>query len=86
MLFRHYRIIPLIVLMTDLKLINTLPGLLLVYSAVNVPFAVLLLTGFFRSLPQELEDAAAIDGASHAIRKQDGRWTVVTSKGLIVAR
>ena len=57
-------VVPLIVLMTDLKLINTLPGLILVYSAANVPFAVLLLTGFFRSLPQELEDAAAIDGAS----------------------
>lgn len=57
-------VVPLIVLMTDLHLVNTLPGLILVYSAVNVPFAVLLLTGFFRSLPQELEDAAAIDGAS----------------------
>lgn len=57
-------VVPLIVLMTDLHLVNTLPGLILVYSAVNVPFAVLLLTGFFRSLPRELEDAAAIDGAS----------------------
>lgn len=39
-------------------------SLLLVYIATSLPFAVFLLTGFFRTLPSEVEDAAAIDGAS----------------------
>ena len=55
-------IIPLIVQLGDLRLINTLPGLVLVYAALGLPFTILLLTGFFRTLPRELEDAAAIDG------------------------
>lgn len=36
----------------------------LLYVATSLPFAVFLLTGFLRSLPQELEEAAALDGAS----------------------
>lgn len=56
--------IPLVVLLADIHLIDTLPGLIFTYSAVGVPFSVLLLTGFFRSLPRDLEDAGAIDGAS----------------------
>ncbi|UQN28916.1 carbohydrate ABC transporter permease [Brachybacterium kimchii] len=36
----------------------------LLYVATSLPFAVFLLTGFFRSLPEELEEAAALDGAS----------------------
>lgn len=36
----------------------------ILYVATSLPFAVFLLTGFFRSLPSELEEAAALDGAS----------------------
>lgn len=39
-------------------------SLYLLYVATSLPFAVFLLTGFFRSLPTELEEAAALDGAS----------------------
>lgn len=39
-------------------------SLFLVYVATSLPFAVFLLTGFFRSLPSEVEEAASIDGAS----------------------
>lgn len=39
-------------------------SLTIIYVATSLPFAVFLLTGFFRSLPQELEEAAALDGAS----------------------
>lgn len=39
-------------------------SLLLLYVATSLPFAVFLLTGFFRSLPTDLEEAAALDGAS----------------------
>lgn len=39
-------------------------SLLILYVATSLPFAVFLLTGFFRSLPGELEEASALDGAS----------------------
>jgi N-acetylglucosamine transport system permease protein len=57
-------IIPLFVAMAKLHLTNNLFGLFMIYVGVSIPFTVFLLTGFFRSLPEELEEAAAIDGAS----------------------
>ncbi len=56
--------IPLFVLLARLHLADTLQGLILTYVGVSIPFTILLLTGFFRTLPTELEDAAAIDGCS----------------------
>lgn len=56
--------IPLFALLAGLKLINTIPGLILVYVSLSIPFTVYILTGFFSSLPQELEDAAVIDGCN----------------------
>ncbi len=56
--------IPLFALLAGIKLINTIPGLILVYVSLSVPFTVYILTGFFSSLPSELEDAAVIDGAT----------------------
>ncbi|MFN8530597.1 MAG: carbohydrate ABC transporter permease [Anaerolineae bacterium] len=56
--------IPLFALLAGLKLINSMPGLVLVYVALSIPFTVYILTGFFSTLPQELEDAAVIDGAN----------------------
>ncbi|RZQ61732.1 carbohydrate ABC transporter permease [Amycolatopsis suaedae] len=57
-------VIPLFVGMAELNLTDDLFGLLLIYVALSLPFTVFLLTGFFRSLPGEMEEAAAIDGAS----------------------
>ncbi|MGX7824988.1 carbohydrate ABC transporter permease [Actinokineospora sp. 24-640] len=57
-------VIPLFIGMSDLGLTNNLFGMFLVYVALSLPFTVFLLTGFFKSLPDELEEAAAIDGAS----------------------
>lgn len=57
-------VIPIFVMFQGVGLVNSLTGLTLVYIAVQTPFTVFLLTGFFRSLPFELEEAAAIDGAS----------------------
>jgi ABC-type glycerol-3-phosphate transport system permease component len=57
-------LIPLHVMLTRAGLINTLPGLILVYIALSVPFTVFVLTGFFASLPRELEEASAIDGCN----------------------
>lgn len=56
--------IPLFGMLAGLKLINTMPGLILVYVSLSIPFTVYILTGFFSSLPQELEDSAVIDGAT----------------------
>lgn len=55
---------PLYLLLRDVGLINTYPGLVLPYITFATPLAVWLLTGFFRQLPRDLEDAAMIDGAS----------------------
>jgi raffinose/stachyose/melibiose transport system permease protein len=57
-------IIPLFVQLKWLGLINTHAGLILVYTAMGLPSAIFILTGFLRTLPNELEDQARIDGAS----------------------
>jgi N-acetylglucosamine transport system permease protein len=56
--------IPLFVIMTTLKINNTLLGLGVLFIALSLPFTVFMLSGFFTSLPIELEEAAIIDGAS----------------------
>ncbi|HNR68374.1 MAG TPA: carbohydrate ABC transporter permease [bacterium] len=57
-------IIPFFELIRDLRLFDTHVGLILVHSAVQLPFVIWLLYGFFRTIPQEVEDAALIDGCS----------------------
>ena len=57
-------LIPLFVLMQRLGLVNSLVGLFIIYTALSLPFTIILLTGFFGSLPVELEEAASLDGAS----------------------
>jgi raffinose/stachyose/melibiose transport system permease protein len=50
-------------LMKQLGLIDSLGGLVLVYIAIRIPFAVFIFANFMRTLPRELEEAARIDGA-----------------------
>lgn len=57
-------LIPQFILAKNLGLINSLPGLILVYSAGPLAFNTFLLRGFFENLPRELEESAVIDGAS----------------------
>jgi ABC-type glycerol-3-phosphate transport system permease component len=57
-------ILPLFVFMVRIGLINSLAGVVIIYSGLLIPFSVYLLVSFFRSLPGELFDAAAIDGCS----------------------
>ncbi|MEK5398037.1 carbohydrate ABC transporter permease [Paenibacillus sp. FSL K6-2859] len=54
--------IPLFSLFYSLNLTGSTFTLIFVYIFTNVPFAVFLLTGFFASIPKELEESAAIDG------------------------
>jgi len=56
--------LPLSRVISKLGLEDRLWALVLVYPSFTVPFAVWLLMGFFKTVPQELEDAALIDGCS----------------------
>lgn len=56
-------IVPLFSMFRALGLINSLPGLALVNVVAYVSFATVILTGYFRTIPQDLIDAARIDGA-----------------------
>jgi multiple sugar transport system permease protein len=56
--------IPMFILMFNLRLTGGLGGLLLAYLSFNVPFCTWLILGYFRSIPEELENAARIDGCS----------------------
>jgi raffinose/stachyose/melibiose transport system permease protein len=56
--------IPLYREMHDLQLINTYYGAILLYVASQLPFVIFLYTGFIKTVPRELEEAALIDGAS----------------------
>lgn len=55
---------PLFLVLRGAGLINTVPGLVLPYLTFAMPLSVWLLTGFFRQLPREIEEAALVDGAS----------------------
>ncbi len=56
--------IPMFALLANMNLVNTRVGLILVYVSLSIPFTVYILTGFFSSLPTELEEAAVIDGCT----------------------
>lgn len=59
-------VIPIFLLLRSMNLTNSLLGLILVYSSVNVPFSAFILKNFIDSVPNELCEAAKIDGASVA--------------------
>ncbi|HUL05544.1 MAG TPA: carbohydrate ABC transporter permease [Candidatus Acidoferrum sp.] len=56
-------IVPLFVLYTQLELISTFRGTILIYAGLLTPFSVYLLTTFFRTLPRDIFEAAHMDGA-----------------------
>ncbi len=55
---------PLLSLVYKLRLTNTLWSLIFPYTAMHLPFGILIMRTFFRGLPAELEEAARIDGCS----------------------
>ncbi len=57
--------IPVFTVIVDLRLLNTLLGLVLVYTANAIPLGVFLMYSFFASIPDELEEAALVDGCTH---------------------
>ena len=56
--------LPLFIVMAKTGIIDTHFGLILVYVAMNVPFTIWLIDGFFRQIPPDLAEAAEIDGCT----------------------
>jgi multiple sugar transport system permease protein len=57
-------IAPIFRIFAPLGLTNSLTGLIIIYTAYNVPFAAFLMQSFFDGIPKDLEEAAMIDGAT----------------------
>jgi len=56
--------IPLYRILTNLGIINTYMALIATYPTFLMPFATWVMLGYYRSIPEDLEDAAMIDGAT----------------------
>ncbi|MEU5868616.1 MULTISPECIES: carbohydrate ABC transporter permease [unclassified Nonomuraea] len=59
-------LVPLFFVVQNLGLGNSLPGLILVYTAYSLPFSMFFLVAFFRTLPEEVAEAAKLDGCGEA--------------------
>ena len=57
-------LIPIYSILQKLHLLNSLGGLVLVYSTTSLPFCVWMLKGYFDTIPRDLEEAAVMDGAT----------------------
>jgi multiple sugar transport system permease protein len=57
-------LVPTYIVMAKLGLLDSYQGLILIYWVHSLPLAIWVLRGFFQGIPGELEDAAAVDGAS----------------------
>lgn len=56
--------IPLYMIWMNLKLLDTYPGLIIIYTVFVLPFVVWILYGYFQAIPRELDEAAIVDGCS----------------------
>jgi ABC-type glycerol-3-phosphate transport system permease component len=56
--------IPLYILIRNLGLLNSLLGLILVYTSFALPFSVWMLRNYFLTIPKDLDDSALVDGAT----------------------
>jgi arabinogalactan oligomer / maltooligosaccharide transport system permease protein len=70
--------IPLYLLIDGLGLVDSIAGLVLVYSTSTIPFCIWMLKGYFDTIPKDLEEAAVIDGA--------GRFTIFVKLILPLSR
>ncbi len=59
----HAALLPLFLVLSRLHILNSYAALIIPYIAFGIPMAVYLFTSFFASIPREMEEAAAIDGA-----------------------
>ena len=56
-------LMPLFILFTNLELVDTYQGAILIYAGLTLPFSIYMLTNFFRAIPHELIESALTDGA-----------------------
>jgi multiple sugar transport system permease protein len=66
-------VIPTYLLMQTLGLYNTRAGIIALYSALSIPWAIWVLKGYMDTLPRELDESAAIDGASRLTTVLQGK-------------
>ena len=59
--------IPMVQVMKTLNLLDTIAGLIVVYPTFLLPFTTWLMSGYFKTIPAELEECARIDGASRIV-------------------
>lgn len=57
-------IIPVLIMFRVLRLLDTRLGMIIVYTAFNLPFVIWLMRDYFDSVPQDIEEAAMVDGCS----------------------
>ncbi len=56
--------VPLMKVMKSLNIINTRPGIILLYTAINIPISLFIIYGFVPSIPREIDEAATLDGCT----------------------
>jgi raffinose/stachyose/melibiose transport system permease protein len=61
-------LVPLNIFLHSVGLTNTYPGIIFVYIGFGIPFGILILRGFFRTMPRELDESAVIDGCTDGQR------------------
>jgi len=57
-------VVDLFMVLNTIHLFDSLWGLILIYSAMGIPFSVFIITGFMQDIPKEIEEAARVDGCS----------------------
>lgn len=60
-----YIVVPIFLLLKDLKMLDNRLALVIVYAATTLPFNIYLLTGFMKGIPGDYEEAAHIDGCGY---------------------
>ncbi|MCI2048762.1 MAG: carbohydrate ABC transporter permease [Lachnospiraceae bacterium] len=56
--------VPLMKVMKTLHIINTRPGIILLYAAINIPISLFIVFGFVGSIPKDIDEAAILDGCT----------------------
>lgn len=57
-------VVPTIWVLESLSLFKTFPGIILVMTAISIPFSIILYTGFIATIPKDIDEAAIIDGCN----------------------
>lgn len=71
-------LIPYFILITQIRLYNTYAGLILTYASFCLPYAILMMTGYFNSISKELDEAVLIDGGSRV----RALWSVIVPSAI----